>query len=255
MSITSDMVQDLRGREVYDAHEEKVGKVGEVYVDNASGEPKWVTVNTGMLGTKESFVPLDGAKAGSQGVQVATEKKIIKNAPNTGDNEGELSETEEQRLYSHYGLTAPSASDRDAGRGDTDRHARQGRDTDSEQGMSRSEERLSVGTENVETGRVRLRKYVVTENQSVEVPVSHEEVRLEREPVSGDRPARGELGDDEQSVTLHAERAVVDKEAHEVERVRLDTRTVTENQTHSDEVRKEQIEVDDPSGAIGDDKR
>jgi uncharacterized protein (TIGR02271 family) len=271
MSITPEMVRDLRGREVYDAHSDKVGKVGEVYVDNTSGEPRWVTVNTGMLGTKESFVPLDGATAGSDGVHVATEKKTIKDAPSTGDNAGELSESEERRLYSHYGLTAPSAADgrADSARGgdrdgDRDRAAgRDGRDshdshdshgTDNEKGMSRSEERLSVGKENVETGEVRLRKYVVTENQSVEVPVSHEEVRVEREAVSGDRPARGTVGEDEQAVTLHAERPVVDKEAYEVERVRLDTRTVTENQTFSDEVRKEQIEVADPSNLTRDEK-
>lgn len=265
MTITADMAKDLRGSEVYDAHDEKLGKVGEVYVDNSSGEPKWVTVNTGLMGTKETFVPLEGARSGDRGLRVATDKKTVRDAPNTGKDEGQLSESEERSLYAHYGLTHPGANGtdstnagdrgrRDDARGDQ-RTGRTSQDGDADgRGMTRSEERLNVGTESVEAGTVRLRKYVVTETQQVEVPVSHEEVRLEREPVSGDRAARGELSDQEQSVTLHAERPVVSKEAHEVERVRLGTRTVTENQTISDEVRKEQIDVDDPAGMMSSDR-
>ncbi len=115
--------------------------------------------------------------------------------------------------------------------------------------MTRSEERLRVGTQRVEAGRARLRKYVVSENVTQTVPVSREEVRVEREPITDanignamDGPA---ISEEEHEVTLHAERPVVQKEAVPVERVRLDTETVTEQQTVTDEVRKEQIEVDD----------
>ncbi|NYD39016.1 DUF2382 domain-containing protein [Actinomycetospora corticicola] len=255
MTITPDMVKDLRGTEVYDREDEKIGKVGEVFVDNSTGEPKWVTVNTGLFGTKETFVPLDGAKQGRDGLHVAPAKQTIKNAPRSDDGSGELSETGEQELYSHYGLTAPTAGRagtdrRDARRGDGDRagHDRSG------ESMTLSEERLNVGKETVETGQVRLRKYVVTENQTVEVPVSHEEVRLEREPVRDGRPG-GSIGEDEQSVTLHAERAVVGKEAHAVENVRLAKETVTENESFSDEVRKERLDVQDENGVMADEKR
>ena len=98
--------------------------------------------------------------------------------------------------------------------------------------MTRSEERLKVGTEQVETGRVRLVKHVVTEQQQITVPVSHEEVRLEREPIADGRPGR-ELADDEQEIRLHADRPVVDKEAVQVERLRLGKDTVTEQETFS----------------------
>ena len=79
--------------------------------------------------------------------------------------------------------------------------------------MTRSEERLHVGTEQVETGRARLRKYIVTENVTQTVPVSHEEVRVEREPITdanrGEAMSGGDLTEEEHEVTLHAERPVV----------------------------------------------
>ena len=113
------------------------------------------------------------------------------------------------------------------------------------------------GTETEETGRVALRKYVVTEDQTVTVPVSHEEVRLEREPVDGtEAEARpGAMGEAEHEVTLHRERPVVDKTTEAVEKVRLGTRTVTEDEKVSDTVRKERIEVDDPQHALPRDER
>ncbi|RZS44789.1 uncharacterized protein (TIGR02271 family) [Herbihabitans rhizosphaerae] len=117
--------------------------------------------------------------------------------------------------------------------------------------MIRSEERLDVGTEQVESGRVTLRKYVVTEQQQVTVPLSHEEVRLEREPISEtDRTAVAKgsaIGEQEEEIVLHEERPVIRKETVAVERVRLNTETVTEERTINDQIRKERIEVDDPT--------
>ncbi|MFB9931592.1 DUF2382 domain-containing protein [Amycolatopsis halotolerans] len=113
----------------------------------------------------------------------------------------------------------------------------------------RSEERLRVGTEEVETGHVRLRKYVVTEEEQVTVPVTHEEVRVEREPITDAKAAgKTEIGEAEQDVVLHAEKPVVQKETVPVERVRLGTEQVTEEQTVQGKVRKERIDIDDDSG-------
>ena len=106
---------------------------------------------------------------------------------------------------------------------------------------------MKGGTRSRETGRVRLRKYVVTEEQQVTVPVRHEEVRIEREPIKdGQRGA--EIGEEEQDLVLHAEKPVVHKEAVPVERVRLRAETVTDEQTVSGKVRKEQFEVTDDNG-------
>jgi uncharacterized protein (TIGR02271 family) len=125
--------------------------------------------------------------------------------------------------------------------------------------MTRSEERLDVGTRSEEVGRARLRKYVVTENVTETVPVSHEEVRLEREPITDanignamDGPA---ISEEEHEVVLHAETPVVAKEAVPVERVRLDKTTVTEQATVSEGLRKEEIEVEGADTTRGNDRR
>jgi uncharacterized protein (TIGR02271 family) len=105
-----------------------------------------------------------------------------------------------------------------------------------------------VGTERVSAGRARLRKYVVTEHVTTTVPVSREEVRIEREPITDANRDQalsgGDLTSEEHEVELSQERVVVDKEVVPVERVRMDVDTVTEDQQVSEEVRKEQIEAD-----------
>ncbi|MEB8339025.1 PRC and DUF2382 domain-containing protein [Streptomyces endophyticus] len=118
--------------------------------------------------------------------------------------------------------------------------------------MIRSEERLRVGVEEQEVGHAHLRKTVETENVTTSVPVSHEEVRVVREPIrEGDGDRKATIGEAETEVTLHAERAVVRKETVPVERVRLETEKVTETQEVSDTVRKEKIEYDDPKDEKG----
>jgi uncharacterized protein (TIGR02271 family) len=131
-------------------------------------------------------------------------------------------------------------------------HGTKGHDTSgptTDDAMTLSEERVNVGTQQVEAGRARLRKYVVTENVTQTVPVSHEEVRVQREPITDanvgnalDGPA---ISEEEHEVTLHAERPVVEKEAVPVERVRLDTETVTDQVQVDEQVRKERVDTDD----------
>ena len=103
-----------------------------------------------------------------------------------------------------------------------------------------------------EVGKARLRKYVVTEQQQVTVPVTREEVTLDREPITdanvGSALDGPTISEEEHEVTLHAERPVVDTEAVPVERVRLGKQTVTEQESVSAAVRKEQIEFDGPEG-------
>jgi uncharacterized protein (TIGR02271 family) len=251
----------------------KLGTVGEIYLDDETGRPEWATVRTGLFGTKEAFVPLADATISGDELRVPYDKDLVKNAPHH-DVEGHLSPHEEADLYRYYGLggersvadavgtaRGPEYSEtstgvaRDATTGGIiadDARGTVGHDTSgptTDHAMTRSEERLSVGTQRVESGVARLRKYVVTENVTETVPVSHEEIRVEREPITDanvgsalDGPA---ISEEEHEVVLHAERPVVEKEAVPVERVRLDTQTVTGQETVSDTVRKEQIELDD----------
>lgn len=258
--ITQDQLREVIGTTAYDRDGDKLGKVGQVYYDDDTDQPKWLTVNTGLFGTSENFVPVQGAELGGDRVTVGYDKATVKNAPHIAED-GHLSREEEQRLYQHYGLDYGAATgngrtgvDRDA---DADRvgdHARGavGHDTSgptTDDAMTRSEEQLRVGTETREAGRARLRKHVVTEHQQVQVPVSREEVRVEREPITeANRGAAMDgpgISEEEHEVVLREERPVVDTEAVPVERVRLDTETVRDSETVGGEVRKEEIEVDD----------
>jgi len=245
----------------------KLGTVGEVYLDDETGRPEWATVRTGMFGTKESFVPLADADLAGDEVRLPYDKAKVKHAPQI-DTDGHLSPTEEAELYRYYGAgdgsgvasTDTTTTTGTAGYGTTGHgtvgqgtvgHDTVGHDTSgptTDDAMTRSEEHLAVGTQRVEAGRARLRKYVVTENVTRTVPVAHEEVVLEREPITdadvGDALDGPAISGEEHEVVLHAERPVVAKEAVPVERVRLDTESVTEQQAVTDTVRKEQIELD-----------
>lgn len=114
--------------------------------------------------------------------------------------------------------------------------------------MTRSEERLRVGTERFETGRARLVKYVVTEDVEEAVPVRHEEVRIEREPITEANRQEAMSGpaiaEDAYEVVLHDERPVVETEAVPVERIRLVTEEHVTQETVRGQVRKERIEVE-----------
>jgi uncharacterized protein (TIGR02271 family) len=252
--IGTESLDRVIGADVYDADGSKIGTASEVFLDDQSGNPEWITVQTGLFGTKESFVPIRDADLTGDGLRVPVSKDAVKDAP-TIDTEGHLSPQEEEALYRYYGMSG-SQSARTSGQTadettDTNQHGTRGRDTSgptTDDAMTLSEERLNVGTERVETGRARLRKYVVTENVTTTVPVTREEVRVEREPITdaniGDAMDGPAISEEEHEVTLHAERPVVEKEAVPVERVRLDTQTVTDQQQVSDTVRKERVDTD-----------
>lgn len=260
--ISNEQVPNVIGTTVYGTDGQKVGKVGHVYYDDRSGTPEFATIRTGMFGGRESFVPLERAQLSEGELSVPYNAQQVKDAPNFDVEEGHLSEQEEEQLYRHYGLSyAASAGEAQTGQAQTGEAASAGAAGTAAAGttgraapaserdaMTRSEERLRVGTEPVETGRARLRKYVVTEDVQQTVPVAREEVRVEREPITEEtagEAARG-IGEEEQEVTLHEERPVVSKEEVPVERVRLTKDTATEQQQVSEQLRKERVEEDVP---------
>ncbi len=259
--------QQFIGQTAVDVEGSKIGTIDQVYLDEQTGEPVWVTVTTGMLGTRQNFAPIYGSEFEGDQVRLAVSKDLVKDAPSIEDD-GHIEESEQDALYRHYaaylgtGLAAGEAgytgSDDLAGE-PADAHGRDTSGPTTDDAMTRSEERLHVGTENVQAGRARLRKYVVTETVTTSVRVSHEEVRLEREPITEanrdaalDGPA---ISEEEHEVTLHAERPVVAKEAVPVERVRLGTETVTEEQQVTEQVRKEQIDAPDVEAGPRDSSR
>ncbi|MEU6794351.1 PRC and DUF2382 domain-containing protein [Nonomuraea wenchangensis] len=285
-------------RHLFDCHlvgsdGQSIGQVGQVYLNDRTGDPEWVTVRTGMFGMKETFVPLAGCHRTGDEIRVPFDKEKIKDAPNI-DVDGHLTIEEEARLYRHYGLQPPavpqqrSASPTGEARteavpgpatptastmpttpttptagttgtredmGDMERVRREhetemgrtGETADSDIDMTMSEERLRIGKETVESGRVRLRKYVETENVQETVPLSHEEVVIERVPIREGEATAGsyDIGEDEQSMTLHEERAVIGKETRPVEHIHAHKQSVEQEKTVSGQVRKEHLEIDE----------
>ena len=278
--IDSSTLGQLAGKNVKGPDGESIGKIADVYESTDGSGGTFATVTTGMFGGGASFFPLDAAELRGDDVVVPYTKDFIKDAPRV-ENDEELTAPEEQRLFEYYSqggsLSGGAATATTTASGGTGRSANEtavprgtdrkdidgdgvfddvqgtavGRDTSgltTDDAMTRSEEQLRVGTEKVESGRARLRKHVVSETETRTVPVSREEVRVEREPITDgnvgnamDGPA---ISEEEHEVVLNEERPVVQKEAVPVERVRLDKDTVTDQQQVTEEVRKEQIDMD-----------
>jgi uncharacterized protein (TIGR02271 family) len=259
--IDTENIDRIEGSTAYDAAGEKVGRIGQLYLDDQTGQPSWVTVATGLFGTAETFVPLEGASFDGDDLTLAYSKDTIKNAPRV-DTDEHLDQGEEAELYRYYGLgdtTSGTAGPTTVGtttEGYVDTGTTTGPGThvggepvvnDDEAAVTLSEERLDIGKVEQES-RVRLRKYVTTETETISVPVRKEVLVVERVPAtdSATEPITGPDGSTEvlEEITLREERVVVGKETVAVEQVRVGKQQVTEEQEVTEQVRREHADVD-----------
>lgn len=321
-------VNALLSATAYGSDGDKIGKVEQVFLDDNTEEVTFVTVNTGLFGAKESFVPVDGAQQDGDRFVLPYTKDVVKDAPNV-DADQHLSPAEEEEIYRYYKMNYSGAgtddrdrdlTDRDRTAGVADRDDRYAEDTDrnavpasgtagtagfpendgypgtdrdatdrnstagiadvdhdirdrdldadrdrdldrtdrADNGVVRHEEQLHVGKEQRETGRARLRKYVVTDHETVDVPLEREEVRVERTPLNDTETTGGTIGEEDVDVTLHEERPVVAKETVGVEKVGLEKDTVSDTERVDADVRKEQVDVENDAGrgtGLNDDER
>lgn len=173
--IGNENLGSIMGAPVMGPDNDRIGTVGQIFVDPVTGSPNWVTVHTGLFGRHETFVPLDEATWDREVLHIPYEKNLVKDAPRIDTDEALDSGTENE-LYRYYGLaTVEGATERDQG------------------------DRDDVGEDTMPqdapvSGSMRLRKYTVTEEKDVTVPVTHEEVRLEPDPdadASDDEEANG----------------------------------------------------------------
>jgi hypothetical protein len=159
--IDAAAVRNLPGAPVQGPEGEKIGTVAQVFVDHVNAKPSWVTIHTGLFGRQESFIPLEQATFDGEMLRVGFEKSVIRDAPRV-DADGALSPADETALFEYYGMTGtapsegPNAAEPDATEPDAGRVA-------------------------PESDALRLRKYVVTDVETIAVPVRHEEVRVEPE--------------------------------------------------------------------------
>lgn len=198
---TLNEVQDWPGRKLVGADGSKIGKVDEIYLDDRSGQPEWALVNTGLFGTRSSFVPITDARSdGDAAVMVPFDKHTIKDAPSV-DKGDHLSAEEEATLYRYYGRTdydheagsAPAgaagtdrageqstpapraANERRSSAGHLDR-PREAADAGGEpdpdpgpstpsadDGITHSQEAVEIDVVEEHDGALRLRRYVITE--------------------------------------------------------------------------------------------
>ena len=265
-TMTIGQLTAARGQPVYSADGDKIGKIEDVFVDQETGEPEWLGVSTGMLGTKRVLVPVTGASSYEDGFQVPYASEQVKQTPDIDADE--ISQENEAELYSHYGLQyserrsdtglPEGAPQMPAGTGATSEGivgteeglgvgTRQTEAT-SEGDLVRSEEELRVGTRDTETGRARLRKWVETEPVQEDVELRRETAHVTREPI--DQPVSGaELGEQEVEVPLRQEEPVVEKETIAKERIGLEKDVTVDRETVTDEVRKERVDVEREAGA------
>jgi uncharacterized protein (TIGR02271 family) len=280
--------EELIGARVTGGDGQVVGTVEQVFNDDADGRPVWALIRAGK---KDKFVPLGGSRVTKDGLSVPFDSKLIMSSPEVdagqhmsaaqadqlnrhfgltvpqqagepdvpaqGGQEDLSGRTEPQDISGQPGQQDISGrtGQRDTRGGQPDLGPQAGQqDTGAPlagEWLTRSEERVDVGTEMLETGRARLHKYVDTEPVEQAVHVYHEEVEIERIPITpDDQVSNVTMAEDQQEIILHEERAVFRKEAVPVERVRLVVRRVEEDRTFRDEVRKERIEVESDDGRV-----
>jgi uncharacterized protein (TIGR02271 family) len=271
------------GYEVYDQSGQKIGKVDDLFVDE-NDNPQYIGVKMGFLGTSSTLIPMDIAQVddASSSITVSSEKQTVKDGP-TFDDDREITPEYEDEVRSYYGVgsvaateergsyEAYSSSSSESGAvgagmrmGDTEsgefhEHGLEeegiseqpGSDLEDEDELrvQRSEEELRAGTREREAGALNVRKRVVTDRQSIEVPTRREEVTVDRVPVEGEA-SEADIADDEVRVPVTEEEVVVEKRPVAKEEVRIRKDVVEDREVVEEDVRKEEVDVDDQSGSL-----
>jgi uncharacterized protein (TIGR02271 family) len=271
------------GYEVYDPTGSKIGKVDDLFVDEGD-QPEFLGVKMGLLGTKSTLIPweLVEVREDEGRIIAALDKDRVKDGP-AFDDDQEITPEFENEVYSYYGLQqSVSTEDRgsyadynsgttgesagpvmvmdDTETGEFREHAAydegvhqsRGDDLEDEDELrvQRTEEELAAGTREREAGQLKVRKRVRTDREQIEVPTRHEEVSVERVPVEGEA-SEAEIGEDEVRVPVTEEEVVVEKRPVAKEEVRIRKDVVSDTETVEEDVRREEVEVEDDTERRG----
>jgi uncharacterized protein (TIGR02271 family) len=272
------------GYTVVDEGGSKIGKVDDLFLDE-SDQPEYFGVKMGFLGTSSTLIPADMATINNeQGfIEVSQPKSTVQDGP-AFDDDREITPEYENEVRSYYGLGPIESSGSYGDYEETNGHSGAGTtdsttagtvgsgmsmgDTETgefrehdrnQEGLSqpgsdlededelrvqRSEEELRAGTREREAGAMKVRKRVRTDREQIEVPTKHEEVTVERVPVEGEA-TEAQIGEDEVSVPVTEEEVVVDKRAVAKEEIRLRKDVVEDTEVVEEDVRREEVEVED----------
>jgi uncharacterized protein (TIGR02271 family) len=275
----------LKGYQAYDVHHEKIGKVDDLFVDD-DDQPKYVGVKTGLLGTRSTLIPIQLVRINDKRklIEVEVDKNTIKEGPIFGDDR-EITSEFEQRVLSYYRAeTTQASAEREADvthyrdatgaervdlrsgerltetrehssedshsvpRSGTNRKSGKEYGSEDELRVQRVEEELRAGTRKRAAGDVRLRKQVKTDRERLVVPKKRQEVRMERVPVEEGAASEPEIGDNEIRIPVIEEEIVIEKRPVVKEEIRLRKEVVEEEEVVEEDVRKEELDIDDQTG-------
>jgi len=272
------------GYTVYDPDGSKIGKVDDLFLDETD-QPEYIGVKMGFLGTSSTLIPMEvvSVDQSQSSMTVSEPKSTVQDGP-AFDDDREITPEYENEVRSYYGLSATngesgsyndyydgnggaattgSTSEGTVGSGMSmgDTETGEFREHDSrDEGVSqsrgddlededelrvqRSEEELRAGTREREAGSLKVRKRVRTDREQIEVPTRHEEVSVERVPVDGEA-TEAQIGDDEIEVPVTEEEVVTEKRAVAKEEIRLRKDVVEDTEVVEDDVRREEVEIED----------
>ncbi len=274
-----DNFADLVDYTVTNRNGDNIGTVECLWADRDTGLLEFLGVKTGWIFGSNHVVPIVDAHLDqeSQTIQVPYDLDLIKGAPTIAADD-EISDAQEAEIYRYYSIrrnaTAPAGSAAKTGLNTaatataartseapiatpdprtaavtgvaataaqgTNRDARVGENIE----VPLSEEQLKVGKRTVETGSVRLRKIIRTEQVQVPVELRREDFVVERIEAKDVKPGDAKAFDEKAiDMTLHREEAVVGKETVVTGAVRVRKTEDVETKTVSDSVRKEDVEV------------
>ena len=265
MSEFEQQIESWLGRPVVGEGGERLGTLSEVYLDEATGRPRWGLLDSD--GVDAPFVPVQGLTDDGDELRLAVGHDRVASAPRVHAHSGRLEPEQEEELSRHYWggheevtqVHAVVEPEREPALEplDVTREHVAPVPAGGEPEFVRSEEELVISKTAAPVERVRLIKRVVTETVTKTFEVRREELHIEREPV--ERTADGVVADraglevesrgdhfheNEEVIVLMEEEVVVTKRVVPRERVRLVTQTVVEDRQITDDLRREEVELE-----------
>jgi uncharacterized protein (TIGR02271 family) len=245
--------------EVYDQHGQRIGPISDLFVDDTE-EPEYVGVEPGTITDRSVLVPAEVITIDNELRRMVVSRPItvVETAPSLGYDD-EVTPDFERRVRLHYALPIAGETEGTAtpivpaepvetGSGETVSGVTERED---EVRVRRSEEEILVGRREREAGTMRIRKRVRTETEHLEIPKKRVEVTVERVPVEEGRSgeegitATPQIEEEEIVVPVVEEEIVIEKRPVVKEEVRIRKRVVEDVEVVEEDVRKEEIEIDD----------
>ena len=226
---------------VFDKNDEKIGHVSGLWTE-AQDQIAFVGVKTSWLSGRTHVIPAQGMQVNHQRetIRVPYAAEIVKDAP-TYDPGEELDYTKEQEVYAYY---SRFGLQRRPAQGAAAAAQAQGKQERQDVRIPLTQEQVKVGKREVEAGGIRLKKIVRTETVNQPVELRREEAVIERVPAQGARPGEKAFQFEDVYIPLRQEEAVVGKEAVVREELRVRKSAQTDKQEVSEQVRKEDVEIE-----------